>query len=435
MADNAFLLGCGTAGDAVFPDLGPAPATSFAGVGNVAWEVAPAGSLTGASMNFDGTGDYLQHTPADNTQFLIPAFNEGALTLKARIYIPVHAATNRVLIHAPSDGLYYFELSVNASNKLQLSYLGDGGGQKESSTSIPAGTWVEIAVCYYNRTGAFTDCAFAINSTVEAGVWLQQEFGPSFANFNMVVDVLRIGGNGTDSEFSGDIEFIEWTRTESFTSGTFTNDWSEVCAEGEFEPTNPEYGFWQNYVRTQESATFFSACTTTPAGEAYEDGVAAAQAILDGGFTQGDTEFDDVYDANDPLNGDPHTPYSVGVFFRLDESLGGSSIYGVDVLNRPPEDAARSIGAALGAEDGDEAHPYGSDDPTFYRPMTPDGSPFVRFFNVAYLGSFEGLYAANTDLDNADPEGTSGTAVNNPYTGSDATEFENFFFAAYDSVW
>jgi hypothetical protein len=264
MADNAFLLGCGTAGDTVFTDVGPAPATSFAGVGNVAWEVAPAGSLTGASMNFDGTGDYLQHTPADNTQFLIPAYDEGPLTFKARIYIPSHSAANRVIIYAPSDGLYYVELSVNASNKLQFTYAGDGGGQKESTTSIPAGVWTEIAVCFYNRETVYTDCAFSINGTVEAGTWIFNSFGPSFPSFDMVVDVLRIGSTGFGNEFTGDIEFIEWTRTESFTSGIFTNDWSEVCGEPEFTPTNPEYGFWQNYVRVQESATFFSACTTTP---------------------------------------------------------------------------------------------------------------------------------------------------------------------------
>ncbi len=132
---SLLLHGNGTSGSTTFTDVSPTPKTVTA-VGN-AQVSATQSKFGGASIAFDGTGDYL--TVPHSTEFSIQA---GEFTLEAWVYRTASGVAHYLLSKRNDTITNGWEWRVNADNTLQFFYT--GGSSLTSSGTVPSGQWVHL---------------------------------------------------------------------------------------------------------------------------------------------------------------------------------------------------------------------------------------------------------------------------------------------------
>jgi hypothetical protein len=201
---SLLLHGNGTNGSTTIPDNSPTPKTVTA-VGNAQISTAQS-KFGGASLLFDGTGDYL--TVPDNADF---EFGSGNFTAEAWVY-PV-ASPDQPIIMGQWDGVgggtglsWVLILSNNASRNLRFILSTDGSGavtNSISSSPLTLNAWSHVALV---RSGdvftAYLNGTSAVSYTISAGASL----------FN-ATNVITVGASSTASQpFNGYIDDLRITK-------------------------------------------------------------------------------------------------------------------------------------------------------------------------------------------------------------------------------
>lgn len=136
---SLYLKGDGPNASTTFIDSSPAPKTVTA-VGNAQISTAQSKS-GGASMLFDGSGDYVE--VSSNTAF---EFGTGDFTIELWFYMSTLPATF-ALFSGCAGRNFYFGIGTYSGNRYLISYDGSAELNQVSGTSITAGTWYHAAHC------------------------------------------------------------------------------------------------------------------------------------------------------------------------------------------------------------------------------------------------------------------------------------------------
>jgi hypothetical protein len=168
---SLLLHGDGANGSTTITDSSGSPKTVTA-FGNAAISTAQS-KFGGASIAFDGNGDYL--SAGTNTDYDFP----GDFTIESWCYLTSWPASAGVILDARSqDNLESYVLSINATGKLDFIY---SSSRVTSSGSLATGSWHYIAA---KRAG----------STITLHVNATQDGSASFSGAINSSAVLAIGG-------------------------------------------------------------------------------------------------------------------------------------------------------------------------------------------------------------------------------------------------
>lgn len=180
-------------GDSTFADTSTTPKTVTA----VNAVISSAQSqFGGASMYFDGTGDYLT----------LPSFSLGSgdFTIEAWVYITALATYHSVIETRATPGSYqnYVFGIINSTGTLRLDYVNVGGAGtrlRGTSTAVSLNTWTHVALvrsagvlmCFVDGVKDATTMAYSGTLTPASGTALiGTTIDPSY--FNGYLDDLRI---------------------------------------------------------------------------------------------------------------------------------------------------------------------------------------------------------------------------------------------------
>ena len=192
---SLLLHGNGTNGSTTITDNSPTP-KNVVPVGNAQISTAQS-KFGGASIAFDGTGDYL--TVPSNTAF---AFGTGDFTVEAWVR-PATTITSNVILYE-SRGLPLpiptglLVLYINGSRKL-IAYIEGSGNVVTGSTSLNANTWYHLAVVkfagsYYLYVDGVSDATPVVNN-VSIAQPINVRIGADYSDtggLNGYIDDLRI---------------------------------------------------------------------------------------------------------------------------------------------------------------------------------------------------------------------------------------------------
>jgi hypothetical protein len=211
---SLLLHGDGTNGSTTITDSSPTPKTVTA-VGNAQISTAQS-KFGGASIAFDGTGDYL--TVPDNADF---EYGSGNFTAEAWVY-PV-ASPNEPVIMGQWDGVgggtglsWVIVLSDNSSRNLRFLVSTDGStpaADSVSSSPLTLNAWSHVALV---RSGdvftAYLNGTSAVSYTISAGASL----------FN-ATNVITVGASSTANlPFNGYIDDLRITKGVARYTAAFT---------------------------------------------------------------------------------------------------------------------------------------------------------------------------------------------------------------------
>jgi hypothetical protein len=210
---SLLLHGDGTNGSTTIIDSSPSPKTVTA-VGDAQISTTQS-KFGGASIAFDGTGDYL--TVPDNADF---EFGSGNFTAEAWVY-PA-ASPNQPIIMGQWDGVgggtglsWVITLSNNSSRNLRflVSTNGSTAADSVSSSPLTLNAWSHVALV---RSGdvftAYLNGTSAVSYTISAGASL----------FN-APNVITIGASSTaNSPFNGYIDDLRITKGIARYTANFT---------------------------------------------------------------------------------------------------------------------------------------------------------------------------------------------------------------------
>jgi hypothetical protein len=101
----------------------------------------------GASMYFDGTGDYLQNRLTDLTNF-----GTGDFTMECWIYPTASGSLRAIVDTRGTDINAAYGWFLSASDKLDFLYKGSSPFRLTSSGSVSTNTWTHVAVCRASGT-------------------------------------------------------------------------------------------------------------------------------------------------------------------------------------------------------------------------------------------------------------------------------------------
>jgi hypothetical protein len=101
----------------------------------------------GASMYFDGTGDYLQNRLTDLTNF-----GTGDFTMECWIYPTASGSLRTIVDTRGTDINAAYGWFLSASDKLDFLYKGSSPFRLTSSGSVSTNTWTHVAVCRASGT-------------------------------------------------------------------------------------------------------------------------------------------------------------------------------------------------------------------------------------------------------------------------------------------
>jgi hypothetical protein len=162
------------------------------------------------SMKFDGTGDYLNTSPANQAAF---AFGSGDFTIEMWVYAATTGTTKGLYDSRPSgtNGAYAF-IYLDSSNV--ISYLINSGGGTITGTALSVSTWYHVAVA---RSG--TSTKLFLN-----GVQVGSTLTDSNTYLNAGTSRPFIGANASSlgSYFNGYIDDLRVTKGIARYTATFT---------------------------------------------------------------------------------------------------------------------------------------------------------------------------------------------------------------------
>jgi hypothetical protein len=101
----------------------------------------------GASLYFDGTGDYLQNRLTDLTNF-----GTGDFTMECWIYPTASGSLRAIVDTRGTDINAAYGWFLSASDKLDFLYKGSSPFRLTSSGSVSTNTWTHVAVCRASGT-------------------------------------------------------------------------------------------------------------------------------------------------------------------------------------------------------------------------------------------------------------------------------------------
>jgi hypothetical protein len=161
-------------------------------------------------MKFDGTGDYLNTSPANQAAF---AFGSGDFTIEMWVYAATTGTTKGLYDSRPSgtNGAYAF-IYLDSSNV--ISYLINSGGGTITGTALSVSTWYHVAVA---RSG--TSTKLFLN-----GVQVGSTLTDSNTYLNAGTSRPFIGANASSlgSYFNGYIDDLRVTKGIARYTATFT---------------------------------------------------------------------------------------------------------------------------------------------------------------------------------------------------------------------
>lgn len=455
MADSV-ILGCGvSAGDTSYPeqtgDFSIAAITLGIG-GPLEW-VTDTDFDNNLAIEF--TGSVAEHALQINT----PVSGDlevgpwaDPITFACRV--KVDNLTERQPLYFVSDGALdyygYWAVYIDTDGTVVAEEYGDGTVRIRSTSTVSAGSVVDIAICRYNTTGTDVGYAVSIDGTVEA---MAADAGsPSNFAFADASEHAYIGlaylYDTVEEDFDtvwldGRMAKLEVQAVEAFTAvdGTYNHVFFECPA------TEGLSGFWTDFVRTAETNQVVLAIVyrDDPRG-GYFDGYNAGVAFAVSNFPPDGGPFTAEYDsiADDIL--DAVTAYNMGYFAALDvtkTAYDGSGVISLADAVKVRTSGLRSAAEILGAHWGQTMGyaqvqagvGWASD---FKFRVNNGGSEFDRWFRVSYLGAWDGTIAAFIDDDNADPQDTSKLTDSPPFSTLQADEratYTRMRSAAYDAVW
>ena len=211
---SLLLHGDGTNGSTTIIDSSPSPKTVTA-VGNAQISTAQS-KFGGASIAFDGAGDYL--TVPDGAAF---EYGSGNFTAEAWVY--PGASPNQPIIMGQWDGVgggtglsWIIALSNDSSRNLRFLVSTDGSGavtDSVSSSPLTLNAWNHVALV---RSGdvftAYLNGTSAVSYTISAGASL----------FN-ATNVITIGASSTATQpFNGYIDDLRITKGVARYTANFT---------------------------------------------------------------------------------------------------------------------------------------------------------------------------------------------------------------------
>jgi hypothetical protein len=202
---SLLLHGDGTNGSTTIVDSSPTPKTVTA-IGNAQISTAQS-KFGGASIAFDGTGDYL--TVPDNADF---EFGSGEFTIEMWIYPTAGSGTNRCFIAKSNrnsgGGQGSYVIQISTANKLQMLFDKDATGDTwdidvQGTANISLNTWHHIAVvrsgnvftAYLNGTSEVTATSSItlVDNAQLLVIGALGYVGPPFVNiYTGYIDDLRI---------------------------------------------------------------------------------------------------------------------------------------------------------------------------------------------------------------------------------------------------
>ena len=162
------------------------------------------------SLKFDGTGDYLNTSPANQAAF---AFGSGDFTIEMWVYAATTGTAKGLYDSRPSgtNGAYAF-IYLDSSNV--ISYLINSGGGTITGTALSVSTWYHVAVA---RSG--TSTKLFLN-----GVQVGSTLTDSNTYLNAGTSRPFIGANASSlgSYFNGYIDDLRVTKGIARYTTTFT---------------------------------------------------------------------------------------------------------------------------------------------------------------------------------------------------------------------
>ena len=200
---SLLLHGDGADGSTVFTDNSPSPKTITC-YGNAKISTAQS-KHGGASMYFDGTGDYL--TIPHNAAFSIQA---GNFTLEGWVYRAASGVSHYLLSkREDTPSSKGWEWRINATNKLQFFHT--GGSSITSSGNVASGAWVHVAVVRNGTTVThYIDGVASGSATFADGV-------------ESVTTSLKVATASDFSDFfNGHLDDLQITKGSAEYTGGFT---------------------------------------------------------------------------------------------------------------------------------------------------------------------------------------------------------------------
>ena len=196
---SLLLHGDGTNGSTTITDSSPSPKTVTA-VGNAQISTTQS-KFGGASIAFDGSGDYLS-IPA-SSDFL---FGTGAFTIEAWIYLLATGQQHVYEARTSGNGVLLY---VNALT--QLSFYSNGATRLTGET-VATGQWNHIAV-----TRSSGETKLFLNGTPSASIFYDSQY------YNSPTTSIFIGTNGVGGSYvNGYIDDLRITKGVARYTSNFT---------------------------------------------------------------------------------------------------------------------------------------------------------------------------------------------------------------------
>jgi hypothetical protein len=213
---SLLLHGDGTTGSTTIVDSSPSPKTVTA-FGDAQISTAQS-KFGGASIAFDGTGDYLTIPPSAEFEFGTDPF-----TVEFWIY-PTTSTTNRAVLSTADNGNFTtggIDI-LGVSSNFYFYFTGAGGGVRNIVVSLPTlNTWNHYAFVGVSPT----DTRVYKNGTLEGTSGLSRNI--TFTGQNELVVGARHGGGGTgvgpiQNFFDGYIDDLRITKGIARYTANFT---------------------------------------------------------------------------------------------------------------------------------------------------------------------------------------------------------------------
>lgn len=206
---SLLLLGNGTNGSTTIVDSSPSPKTMTA-VGDAKISTAQS-KFGGASILFDGSGDYLS-TP-NNAAF---NFQSSSFTIEAWVYLTTNnPASNHCIVsnyQNPTNGWALQTASVSPGGRLSFNASGDGYDIL-GTTVLSTNTWYHVAV-----SGEVGSIKLFVNGVQEGSTYT----GATSLNSTAITTVGGLWAGGLYNTFFGYIDDLRITKGVARYTTNFT---------------------------------------------------------------------------------------------------------------------------------------------------------------------------------------------------------------------